>query len=92
MIFNESINLGIFFPENMKIAKVTPIFKSGKKELLTNYWPISVLSCFSKIFERIMYNRLYNYLNNNDLLFHKQFGFRKGHSIDHALIELINRI
>ena len=42
-IFNESINLGIF-PENMKIAKVTPIFKSGKKELLTNYRPISVLS------------------------------------------------
>ena len=53
-IFNESINLGIL-PEKTKIAKVTPIFKSGKKELLTNYWPISVLSCFSKILERIMY-------------------------------------
>ena len=92
MIFNESINLGIFFPENVKIAKVTPISKSGKQELLTNYWPIFVLSCFSTIFERIMYNRVYNYLNNNDLLFHKQFGFRKGHSTDHALIELINRI
>ena len=88
-IFNESINLGIF-PENMKIAKVTPIFKSGKKELLTNYRPISVLSCFSKILERIMYNRVYNYLNDNNLLFHKQFGFRKSHSTDHALIELIN--
>ena len=75
-IFNESINLGIF-PENMKIAKVTPIFKSGKKELLTNYRPTSVLSCFSKILERIMYNRVYNYLNDNNL-FHKQFGFRKG--------------
>ena len=88
-IFNESINLGTF-PENMKIAKVTPIFKSGKKELLTNYRPISVLSCFSKILERIMYNRVYNYLNDNNLLFHKQFGFRKSHSTDHALIELIN--
>ena len=75
-IFNESINLGIF-PENMKIAKVTPIFKSGKKELLTNYRPTSILSCFSKILERIMYNRVYNYLNDNNL-FHKQFGFRKG--------------
>ena len=69
-IFNESINLGIF-PEKMKIAKVTPIFKSGKKELLTNYWPSSVLSCLSKILERIMYNRVYNYLNGNNLLFRK---------------------
>ena len=68
-IFSESIDLGIF-PENMKIAKVTPIFKSGKKEFLTNYRPISVLSYFSKILERIMYNRVYNYLNNNNLLFH----------------------
>ena len=89
-IFNESIDLGIS-PENMKIAKVRSIFKSGKKELLTNYRPISVLSCFSKILERIMYNRVYNYLNDNNL-FHKQFGFRKGHSTDHALIELINSI
>ena len=85
------INLDIF-PEKMKIAKVTPIFKSGKKELLTNYRPISVLSCFSKILERIMYNRVYNYLNDNNLLFHKQFGFRKGHSTDHALIKLIDSI
>ena len=54
-IFNESINLGIF-PENMKIAKLTAIFKSAKKELLANYRPISVLSCFSKILERIMYS------------------------------------
>ena len=87
-IFDESINLGIF-AENMKIAKVTPIFKSGKKELLTNYRPISVLSCFSKILERIMYNRAYNYLNDNSLFFHKQFGFRTGHSTDHALIDLL---
>ena len=90
-IFNESINLGIL-PENMKIANVTPIFKSGKKELLTNYWPISVLSRFSKFLERIMYNRVYNYRNDNNLLFHKQVGFRKGHSTDHARIELINTI
>ena len=90
-IFNESLNLSTF-PENMKIAKVTPIFKSGKKELPKNYRPISVLPCFSKILEKIMYNRVYNYLNDNNLLFHKQFGFRKGHSTDDALISLINSI
>ena len=89
-IFNESINLGIF-PEKMKIAKVTPIFKSGKKELLTNYWPVSVLPCFSKILKRIILKRVYNYLNDNNL-FHKQFGIRKGHSTDHAFAELINGI
>ena len=76
----------------MKIAKVTPIFKSGKKELLTNCRPISVLSCFSKTVERIMYNRVYNYLNDNNLLFHKQLGFGKGHSTGHTLIKLIDSI
>ena len=90
-IFNESINLGIF-PENMKIAKITSIFKSGKKKLLTNYRPISVPLCFFKILERIIYNRVYNYLNDNNLLFHKQCGFRKGYSANHAIIELINVI
>ena len=76
----------------MKIAKVTPFYKSGKKNLMTNYRPISVLSCFSKILERIMYDCLYSYLNDNNLFFQKQFGFREGHSTNHALIELINSI
>ena len=90
-IFNDSLLLGIF-PQSMKIAKVTPFYKSGKKNLMTNYRPISVLSCFSKILERIMYNRLYSYLNDNNLFFQKRFGFREGHSTNHALIELINSI
>ena len=90
-IFNDLLLLGIF-PQSMKIANVTPFYKSGKKNLMTNYRPISVLSCFSKILERIMYNRLYSYLNDNNLFFQKQFGFREGHSTNHALIELINSI
>ena len=90
-IFENSIQTGIF-PEKMKIAKITPIFKSGQEELLTNYRPISVLPCFSKILERIMYNRLYTYLTENNLLFEKQFGFRSGHSTKHALVELIDKI
>ena len=68
MVFGDSIKLGVF-PEKLKIAKVAPIFKSGKNEHLTNYRPISVLSCFSKILERIMCNRLYEYLTKNNLLF-----------------------
>ena len=76
----------------MKIAKVLPFYKSDKKNLMTNYRPISVLSSFSKILERIMYNHLYSYLNDNNLFFQKQFGFREGHSTNHAHIQLINNI
>ena len=90
-IFGDSIKLGVI-PEKLKLAKVTPIFKSRKNEHFTNCRLISVLPCFSKILERIMYNRLYEYLTKNNLLFDKQFGFRKGHPTEHALIELVNRI
>ena len=54
-IFNLSLNTGIF-PDRMKVAKVIPIFKKGKKSSISNYRPISVLPCFSKILERMMYN------------------------------------
>ena len=80
------------FPEELKLAKVTPIFKSGKNKHLTSYRPISVLPCFSKILERIMHNRVYEHLAKNNLLFHRQFEFRNGHSTKHSLTELVNRI
>ena len=76
----------------MKIAKVSPIFKKGDKLILSNYSLISVLPCFSKILERIMCNRLYTYLAENNILFNKQFGFRAGHFTEHALLELIDQI
>ena len=90
-IFNLSLSTGIC-PDKLIIAKVSPIFKNGEKDLLTNYRPISVLPCFSKILERIMYDRLYSYLPENKNFFKKQFGFRFGHSTDHALLELIDQI
>ena len=86
-VFGDSIKFRVF-PEKLKLVKVTPIFKSEKKEHFTNYRPISVLPCFSKILLRIMYNRLYEYLTKNNLLFDEQFGFRKGHSTKHDLTEL----
>ena len=90
-IFGDSIKLEVF-SEKLKSAKVTPIFKSGENKHLTKYRAISVLPCFSKILEEIMCNRIYEYLTKNTFLFDKQFGFRKGHSTKHALIELLNRI
>ena len=74
----------------MKIAKVSPTFKKGDKSILSNYRPISALPWFSKILEHIMYNRLYTYLAENNILFNKQFGFRVSHSTEHALLELID--
>ena len=76
----------------MKIAKVIPLFKNGDPENITNYRPISVLPCFSKVVERIMYNRLYKYLWEEKLLYSKQFGFQKGHSTDHAVVHLFDQI
>ena len=76
----------------MKIAKVIPLFKNGDPENITNYGPISVLSCFSKVLERIMYNRLYKYLCKEKLLYSKQSGFQKDHSTDHAIVHLVDQI
>ena len=90
-IFDLSLKNGVF-PDKLKIARVTPIFKSGDKEFVSNYRPISVLSCFSKILERIMYNRLYSFLISNHILYTKQFGFQKDHSTEHAILQLTNQI
>ena len=76
----------------MKTAIVIPIFILGKTEPLKNCRPISVLSCFSKILEQVMYNRFSKYLGENKLLFQKQFRFREGHSSDRALVELISNV
>ena len=74
-VFSLSLKQGIF-PEDLKIALVSPIFKKDEKFLFTNYWPISVLPCFSKLSEKIMYNRLYKYLSDNNYLYEKQLGFQ----------------
>merc|ERR1711954_64393 len=90
-IFNLSINTGIY-PNSLKIAKVIPIFKSGSKNSVNNYRPISILSTINKIFEKIIYSRLVNYIDKFKLLYKYQFGFRKNHSTEHALIELTDQI
>ena len=90
-IFNNSLAQGIF-PEEMKIARIAPIYKSGDNKNVVNYRPISVLPYFSNILERIMDNRLYLYLTENNLLYETQFGFQKGHSTDHDIVQLADQI
>jgi len=78
-IFNLSFSTGTF-PEKMKIAKVIPLFKSGDPTSPDNYRPISLLSNFSKVLEKVIAARLISYLEENKILSDSQFGFRKGHS------------
>ena len=86
-----SLKQGIFL-ENLKIARVSPIFKKDEKFLFTNYRPISLQPCFSKLLEKMMYNRLYKYLSDNNYLYEKQFGFQAAHTTEHAVIQLISHI
>ena len=79
-------------PKQLKIAKITPIFKSGDKALFINYRPISVLPTISKIFERLIYNRIFEYLEKHEILYENQFGFRKGRSTNMALTILIDKL
>ena len=90
-IFNLSLQQRIF-PENLKIAKVSPVYKKDEEFLLTNYRPISVLPCFSKLLERIIYNRLFKYLPENRILYQKQFGFQTSHSTERAILLLVNQL
>ena len=61
LIINQSLNTGIF-PQKLKLAKVIPIYKKGEKTKLQNYRPISLLPSISKIFERVVFNQPYEYL------------------------------
>ena len=91
ILINKSFAIGIF-PDKLKIAKFIPIFKKGVMTKTSNYRPISLLSTFSKIFEKLMQTRLQKFLETCDVLFCMQFGFRSGHSTEHALISLTESI
>ena len=85
-VFKVSIQQGIF-PDSLKIAKVTPIFRSGDKDNVSSYRPISILPVFSKVLERIMFNRIYNHLDSKDLLHEKKKnGFQRNNSTEHAIL------
>ncbi|CAG2200649.1 unnamed protein product [Mytilus edulis] len=88
-----SINLSILegvFPENLKLAKVTPIFKNGDKHMPENYRPISILPTLSKIFEKHVAKHFYLYLSKYKVLHEAQSGFRSNHSCQTALSKLID--
>ena len=90
-IYNLSISSGVF-PNNMKIAKIIPIFKSGDKSCLNNYRPISLLPAFSKLLEKIVHKRLIAFLQSNNIIYEHQYGFQPKHSTVHPLIHFVKSI
>ena len=80
------------FPSVLKTAKVVPVFKKDSKLDYSNYRPISLLSNIQKILEKLMYKRLYIFLNNNNIIYNMQFGFRQQYSTSHALINVTENI
>jgi hypothetical protein len=90
-VFNLSVKCGIF-PDAMKIAKITPLFKKGDKQDIQNYRPIAVLPVFSKILEKIMYNRLLGFLKKFKILTDEQNGFRDNKSTTTACHTFIEQV
>ena len=90
-IFNKSFTYGIF-PTSLKIAKIVPIFKSGDKADIKSYRPISLLSVFSKIFEKFMLIRLSVFFNKYNVLNINQHGFRPNYSICTAVADVLNYV
>ena len=90
-VFNLSLSKGVF-PSKLKLARTTPVFKSGDVADVGNYRPISVLPCLSKVLEKIVHTRISMFFEKCHLLFEGQYGFRNSRSTSMALIDLTNRI
>ena len=90
-IFNLSLSTGKFIDE-FKLAKVFPVLKKGDPYVMNNYRPISLLSCVSKILEKIMYRRLAKFLIQHNFFYDLQFGFRKNYSTSDAITFMIDEI
>ena len=90
-LVNLSFQTGIF-PDYLKVANVNPIHKKEASDNPSNYRPISILSVSSKIFEKLMYTRLYKFLDTYKTLYHLQFGFRENYSTTQALMSLTETI
>ena len=91
LLFNCSFSTGLV-PDQFKVARVVPIHKKGSSYLVSNYRPISLLSMFNKLIEKLMYNRIISYLEKFSILHNNQFGFRSKHSTTHALLLLTDKI
>ena len=91
LIINQIMKTGVF-PNKMKLAKVIPIYKKEDPTQVTNYRPISLLPVLSKVVEKTIAKQLSEYFEENKLFNPNQYGFRTGHSTEHAALELVDKI
>ena len=91
LIINQMLESAIF-PDGLKLAKIIPLYQKGNINSITNYRLISLLPTLSKVFERVICNQLYMYLDHNNLLSEQQYGFRGNHSAELAAIKLADYI
>jgi len=91
ILINKSLHEGTF-PDTLKIAKVLPIHKKGDPYNMNNYRPISLLPTFSKIYEKVIFKRVYSFLDANNIFYDRQYGFRPKHSTIDAIHDFTNNI
>ena len=91
LLINQTLSIGIF-PKSLKISRIKPLFKQGKSCQFTNYRPISLLPSMSKIYEHVVFEQLLNYMEDNELFYEDQFGFRPGHSTELASLRFVDTL
>lgn len=87
-VLNICLDCG-FFPDKLKVTKVIPVYKKGKKDVFNNYRPISLVPMLSKVFEKLISMQIINFLEQNKILSEKQFGFRKNRSTIDAVMSFV---
>jgi len=83
-----AFKLGIF-PSSCKISRVAPLFKSGKKDEMSNYRPMPILTCFCKIIEKLIHHRFINFFEKHSVFTKSQYGFRNNSSTTHATLDIV---
>ena len=91
IIYNTSMTTGVF-PSQMKTAVVIPLFKNKERDYVNNYRPISLLLTISKLLEKIIYKRVYGFMQSTNQIYSSQYGFRAGHSCENAIGEVLGEI
>ena len=87
--YSQYICLSWGLPPKLKISKIIPIFKADDETNTSDFRPISLLSNFNKIFEKILYDRMRDFI---ELLYSSQYGFRQAHSTQHAILDMLETI
>lgn len=90
-LINSSLISGIF-PSKLKITKIKPLYKKGAPTIISNYRPVALLPVISKLYEKVMYNRLVEHLDQNKLFDGEQHGFKSGHSTVSAITDFIDSV